>query len=356
MAILDIFNAPKSVIADGLEGKVILIYGSNNLGKSYQATRLKKPFVMACELGLNGIDGIPYAPIVRWSDFKTIINQFTGPKKQQAKELYSTIIVDEVYASSIYCQDYVCSTYGDGALTMADGDSKHNLYQLYEKEYFRQINLLTSSGYTVVFIAHEQANSKTGFITPKGDKRCINPIIDKCDYVIYLKSNGVDAEGRVIKSSGFLAQTSEFFARAKIEYTPTFIKEFTAENLVKTIQTGIDLKRENDGSTVTSFAEQQKMNMVDPLNFEKIKKEFQILIESIPGYDDYELTTEEGIKFQNFWNPKISHIVESHLGKGGKVSQCNVNQVEALDLIVKDLKILIEENKVEEQDKKEHSE
>lgn len=81
-------------------------------------------------MGLNGIDGVPYVPVTRWSDFKTIVKQFTGPQMAKAKELYSTIIVDEVYASSIYCQDYVCSTFGDGALTLADGDSKHNLYQL----------------------------------------------------------------------------------------------------------------------------------------------------------------------------------------------------------------------------------
>lgn len=31
---LDIFNAPKSVIAEGLSGKIILIYGGNNLGKT----------------------------------------------------------------------------------------------------------------------------------------------------------------------------------------------------------------------------------------------------------------------------------------------------------------------------------
>lgn len=28
---LDIFNAPKSVIADGLEGKIFMFYGNNNL-------------------------------------------------------------------------------------------------------------------------------------------------------------------------------------------------------------------------------------------------------------------------------------------------------------------------------------
>lgn len=341
MATLDIFNAPKSVIANGLEGKVILIYGGNNLGKTAQAIRFEKPFVMACEMGLNGIDGVPYAPITRWSEFKSIVKQFTGATKDKAKELYSTIIVDEVYASSIYCQDYVCSTYGDGALTMADGDSKHNLYQLYEKEYFRQINLLVSSGYTVVFIAHEQTDSQTKFITPKGDKRCMNPIVDKCDYVVYLKSNGTDPEGRVIKSSAYLAQTKEFFARARIEYTPTFIKEFTAENLANAIQEGIDKKRELEGAKVTTFEEQQKLNTVKELDFDELKKKFNNIVANIPGSADTNATTEEGQKFKTYWAPKIVLITEKHLGKGGRVSNCNVNQVEALSLIVDELEEVV---------------
>ena len=338
---IDIFNAPKSVIADGLEGKVILIYGGNNLGKSAQATRFKKPFVIACEMGLNGIDGIPYAPVTRWSDFKSIIRQFTGNTKDQAKEMYSTIIVDEVYASSIYCQDYVCQTYGNGALTLADGDSKHNLYQLYEKEYFRQINLLVSAGYTVVFIAHEQIDTKTKYITPKGDKRCMNPIIDKCDYVVYLKSNGVDSEGHVIKSSAYLAQTNEFFARARIEYTPIYLQEFTAENLTAAIQEGINKKKELDNSVVTTFEEQQKLNTVKELNFEELKTTFNNLIANIPGSSDLEGKTEEGINFKNYWVPKITILTEKYLGKGEKVSSCSENQVEALSLIVDELEELI---------------
>lgn len=342
---IDIFNAPKSVIADGLEGKVILIYGSNNLGKSAQATRFPKPFVIACEMGLNGIDGVPYMAVTRWSDFKTIVKQFTGTTKDKAKELYSTIIVDEVYASSLYCQDYVCSTFGDGALTMADGDGKHNLYQLYEKEYFKQINLLVSAGYTVVFIAHAQTDSQTKFITPKGDKRCMNPIIDKCDYVVYLKSNGVDAEGRVIKSSAYLAETNEFFARARIEYTPTYIKEFTAENLTAAIQEGINKKRELEGATITSFEEQQKLNAVPELNFNKLRDDFNSLVASIPGSNDVSLTTDEGAKFKSYWAPKINQITEKYLGKGGRVSTCNENQTEALSLIVEDLRDAIKNNK-----------
>lgn len=343
MVNFSIFDAPKSVIADGLEGKVILIYGGNNLGKTAQAVRFPKPFVMACELGLNGIGDISYLPISRWSDFKIVVGQLTDPfSLDKAKEMYSTIIVDEVYASSLFCQEYVCQSMGNGALTLADGDSKHNLYSLYEKEYFKQINLLTSAGYTVVFIAHEQTDSKTGKISPKGDKRCIAPIIDRCDYVVYLRSNGVDENNKVIKSSGFLAETPQFFARAKIEYTPTYLKEFTMESLRDAITEGIKKKREIEGATVTSYSEQQKRNVVVPLDFAGLKDEFNKLISSIPGALDTQGTTSEGVEFRTKWYPKIMQITEKHLGKGGKVFDCTENQAESMHLIVNDLKKLLE--------------
>lgn len=345
-AVLDIFAPQTSTIAEGLTGKIMMVYGGNNLGKTAQAVKFPKPLVLAAENGLNGIDGVPFIPINRWSDLKRVVNQLTAPAtRDKARELYSTIILDEVYATSIYCQDFCCSTFGDGALTMADGDSKHNLYSLYEKEYFRQINALTNAGYTIVFIAHAQENTQTHYISPKGDKRCMNPIIDKCDYVIYLKSNGVDADNRVIKSSAYLAETKDFFARSRIEYTPTYIKEFTAENLAAAIQEGIDKKKELEGAKTVTFEEQQKTKEVAPLNFDGLIAEFKEIIANIPGNNDINGDTEEGKKFNTFWGPNITQIVEKHLGKGLKISQCTSNQVEAIALIVDDLKAFVEENK-----------
>ena len=331
---INIFNPPISVIAEGLEGKVILIYGKNNLGKTYQATRFPKPFVLACEMGLNGISGVPYGVITRWSDFKNVVKQFTSDAtRAKARAAYSTIIVDEVYASSLFCQDYVCSTFGDGALTLADGDSRHNLYQAYEKEYFKQINLLVSAGFTIVFIAHEKVDTKTNYITPKGDKRCIDPIIDKCDYVVYLQGNGVDADNRVIKSSAYLAATDAFFARARIEYTPTFIKEFSAENLEAAIKEGINKKAEIEGAKVVSFAEQQEQNSVEELDFDSMVEEFNSIISGLVDKDEND--------FQKNWAPKITALTDSHLGKGVKVNQCSSNQAEALSLSLTDLKEMI---------------
>ena len=42
----DIFSPFISKIADGMEGKVILVYGGNSTGKTKQATRMPKPFYL----------------------------------------------------------------------------------------------------------------------------------------------------------------------------------------------------------------------------------------------------------------------------------------------------------------------
>lgn len=101
------------------------------------------------------------------------------------------------------------------------------------------------------------------------------------------------------------------------------------------------MKKQLDNSTVTSFAEQQKMNETNELNFDELRKEFDSLVASIPGADDPNGQTEEGLYFQNYWQQRITQIIEKNLGKGKKVSQCNSNQVEALLLIISDLKELI---------------
>ena len=109
---LDIFNPQVSTVAKGLEGKVILVYGGNNLGKTKQATHMKKPFYLPFEAGLNAIPGVPYCPITKWSDFIKINKQLTDPATvEKAREMYSTIIFDEIEAAANYCQEFICQKY-----------------------------------------------------------------------------------------------------------------------------------------------------------------------------------------------------------------------------------------------------
>lgn len=318
---IDIFNPQVSVVAEGLEGKVLMIYGGNNVGKTFVAARLSKPYFFACESGLNAQSGVRYNTINNWADFKKGVKQFTSKSTiKKAKEMYNTIVIDEVYASSIFCQDFVIATYGDGALTLGDSEGKINLYQMYEKEYFRQINLLVNAGYTVVFIAH--AIEKKEFIIPKGDKRCLDPIIDNCDYVVYAKGNGVDEEGNVIKSSGYLAATNEFFARSRFTYTPTYIEEFTAENLEAAIIEGITKEKEIEGISTVTYDEQKEQNTSIVKSYEELQ----------------ELLQEVGGRFASTGNMEtLTEVVEEVLGVGKKVSACKKTQIDAMTIILDDL-------------------
>lgn len=315
--VIDIFNPQESVVAKGMAGKAVMIYGGNNLGKTYVAARLSKPYFIAAESGLNAQSGVKFNRINKWSDFRKIVKQFTDKATvDRAREMYDTIVIDEVYASSIMCQDYVIATYGDGALTLADGDSRHNLYSLYEKEYFKMINLLLSCDYTVVFIGHEQ--EKNGFIMPKGDKRCLNPIIDNCDFVIYVKSNGVDDKGNLIKSSGYFRQTKEFFARSRFEYCPNMIEEFSVENLEKAIAEAVEKEEELNHASVVDYDTQKEMST-------NIEENFEDVMSQVQTYG--KLLIDKGL------GKVLTDVVEEILGRGGKVANCTERQIEAVIVI-----------------------
>lgn len=325
---IDIFNPQVSVVAHGLEGKTIMIYGTNNTGKTFQSVRAKKPYVFACESGLGAQNNVRHNVITNWREFKKAVDQFTNKKTvDKAKELYSTIIIDEVYASSLFCQKFVCDTYGNGCISLgANTNTKVNLYQIYERVYWEQINLLVGAGYTVIFIAHEQ--EKDGYIMPKGDKRCISPIIDNCDIVAYLRPNGVDEKGNVIKSSAYFAQTEQFFARSRYDYMVTWIDEFTIENLEKAIADGIAKQAEVEGVETVSYEEKKAMEETKKLSYEDLMDELQVYGGKLMGAGQEALVTE---------------IVENTLGVGKKVTECTKKQVESIAIILDDLKSACED-------------
>lgn len=323
---VDIFNPQHSVIAHGLEGKTIMVYGKNALGKTAQTTRAEKPYVFACESGLNGISGVAYNKINNWRDFKTAVKQFTSKEtSDRAKELYKTIIIDEVYASSIFCQDFICQRLGINSFGENE-DSKINAWKEYEKEYWREVNKLVGSGFTVIFIAH--AEEKDGFITPKGDKRCISPIIDNCDIVAYIKSNGVDEDGRVIHSSAYFAETKEFFARSRYAYMVPYIEDFTIENFMAAINDGIDKEAKAKGIETVEYAQQVEQNTTIQKSYEELMQELGTLGEQMANSGRFEELTE---------------IVENLLGKGKKASNLKKGQEQIIETLIDDIKDALKE-------------
>ncbi|MDD4358882.1 MAG: ATP-binding protein [Candidatus Pacebacteria bacterium] len=333
----DIFNPQVSKVSRGLEGKTFLIYGTNSVGKTKQATRFPKPFYLAFERGINAISGVPFAPIQKWSDFIQINKQLTNPLKQDdIKNMYNTIIFDTVDAAAIMCQQYVCTKFD--AESIASGNKGYGLWSEYATEFWTQINLLTSCGFTVYFIAHqgtrEFADAKGETyekIYPKGDKRSIDPIADLCDVVGFAQENGLDENGKEIKSSLYLVQTKEYFARSRFDYMVPFIKEFTAENLEKALADAVAEEEKHKAGSTVNYEEFKESQETKRLTFEELMEQIGSIAQGISTNE--KLNDNEREELAN----EYIEIVENYLGAGKKVSEANKKQTEQLELILFDL-------------------
>lgn len=267
---LDILNPSISVVSEGLEGKVILLTGGNSTGKTKQATRMSKPLYLAFEKGINAISGIPYVNIDKWADFRKVNRQLTGKEKDKARELYNTIIFDTVDAAALMNERYIAGQHG--ATDIASGRDGFGLWRQLETEFYEQISALTGVGYTVVFIGHVERDKHTEQMNPKGDKRSMGIVRDLADIIVYLESNGVDEDGNVVLSTGYVRETPEYFARSRFDFMPNVIDPFTAENLEEAIKIGIQKEKEAGGKTV-DFKEFAEQNAEKKLDFLELKSE-----------------------------------------------------------------------------------
>jgi len=323
----DIFNPNVSHVPRGLAGKTILVYGGNRTGKTKQGTRLPKPFYLGFEAGINGIAGVDFLPIQKWSDFIKVNKQLTDPVTlEKAKAKYQTILFDTVEASSLMCQDFVAQK--AGASSIAAGNDGFGLWKEYEQEYFRQINLLASCGYTVYFISHEGDRKAVGNdgkeykkIYPTGDKRSIDPVCNLVDIIGYARTNGIDStSGEEIKSSLYLANSIHYHAGSRFDFLQGKIEEFTAENLEKAIADAVDKQATaSDNSTVdyNQYVEEKK---VDRLTFDEMKEQVRCYVQV--------MQKDEALF------AKYKEIVEEHLGVNGSVMEANSKQEQQVDLIL----------------------
>lgn len=281
---------------------------------------------MSVEKGIRAISGIPFLPINNWRDFVKVNKQLTNKKTlEKAKEMYQTIVFDEVYTASLYCQDYISRKHG--VETVGEGNNGYGLWKQYEKEFFDQIDLLLGAGYTLAFISHE-VTDEDGKAFPKGDKRSITPIVDNSDIVVYLTSNGVDDDNKVINSSAWFAETDEFFARSRFDYIDTHIEEFTAENLEKAISEAIKRQEKEEGVKAVTYKEQKDSLTSEKLVYEDLMEEIKEVGSKLAEMDKLD---------------ELNDIAEKHLGVDERVTECKKGQEEVMAVILDDLKDLLEE-------------
>ena len=140
--------------------------------------------------------------------------------------------------------------------------------------------------------------------------------------------------------------TPRYVAGSRFKYTPDYI-DFTYKDLCAAISDAIDKQMAEDGTEYfTDTRNNLYIDTTTELNFDDLMKEFQNIIANIPGSTDMKGETEEGVQFREYWQPRIAQCIEKYLGKGKKIKDATRDQVEAIDLIVTDLKDMVKYKEV----------
>lgn len=337
MADINLLNITPHQVSRNMRGYSVFFYGEPKSGKTTTASKFPKHLILAFEKGYSAIPGAMAQPINSWSEFRKVLRQL---KETEVQEKFETIIVDTADIAYDYCEKYICANAGVDTI----GDIGYGKgYTLVGKEFDEALRSIVQMNYGLVLISHatdktftDEAGKEYNQIVPTLGTRPRNIVSRMCDIIGYSRAVQ-DAEGHT-STKLFMRGTPRYVAGSRFKYTPDYI-DFTYNDLVKAINDAIDKQAEEDGKEY--FTEETTNLYVDTskdLNFDDLMKEFSNIIANIPGSTDGNAETEDGVKFRDYWQPRITQIIEKYLGKGKKVRDITLDQVEALDLIVTDLK------------------
>lgn len=340
MADINLLSITPHQVSRNMRGYSVFFYGEPKSGKTTTASKFPKHLILAFEKGYSAIPGAMAQPINSWSEFRKVLRQLKEPEVQ---EKFETIIVDTADIAYDYCEKYICANAGVDAI----GDIGYGKgYTMVGKEYDEALRSIVQMNYGLVLISHatdktftDEAGKEYNQIVPTLGTRPRNIVSRMCDIIGYSRAVQ-DAEGHT-STKLFMRGTPRYVAGSRFKYTPDYI-DFTYNDLVKAINDAIDKQMAEDGSEYfTNETTNLYVDTSKDLNFDDLMKEFSDIIANIPGSTDGAAETEDGVKFRDYWQPRITQIIEKYLGKGHRVKDLNLDQVEALDLIVSDMKDLV---------------
>lgn len=328
MSLLDI---KPHVVSKSLEGYSVMLYGDPKSGKTYNATRFKKPILLAFEIGFNAIPGVIAKPLNSWSEFKKVLRELKTP---EVKEAFSTVIIDTVDIAYDLCEKHICNINGVtsiGDIPFGGG------YGMVAKEFDEALRAIVQMGYGEVLISHavdktftDESGKEFNQIVPTLPKKAATICSRLTDIIGYSRAVDTDAG---TKMKLFLRGTPRFVAGSRFKYIDEVI-DFTYEALVDAIADAVDkqMKATNDDSLFTDErGENSYIDKTLDLDFDEVMEKFK------------SITSKMMDEEPAYYADRIVEVVEKHLGAGKKVADCTRGQVAIVDLIVYDLEQLIKE-------------
>lgn len=330
----DLLDLEPSKVSRDLTGYITYIYGSPKVGKTTFA-RDMGALILECEAGTNALSGAYGMKMQNWADIRAIMRYC---KDEKFKARYKAIALDTVDVAASLCEKYICGQNDVDALgKLPYGQG----WTLFKKEFEEVFRTITMQGYAVLFISHDKVQTITRIDNTTYDKivptvsSSINNIVkNMSDIIAYCYQDATDNERYMILRS--LDGTVE--AGSRFQYMVPKIP-LGYDHLVEALNKAIDEEEKNNGSD--AVVEKRTETVIKELNFDDLMSQFNTLVANIPGSSDLQKTTDEGKRFAEYWQPRISEIIQKYLGVGKKVSQCTRAQVEQLSLIVDELEEMV---------------
>lgn len=312
---------PHKVSRD-LSGYITYIYGQPKTGKTTLATQIGNSLLLAFEKGYNALPGVRAQDVNSWGEMKAIVREL---KKPEVKQFYKAVIIDTIDIAGGFCEKYVCSQNDVDVISQIPYGQGWNLLKKEFEDVFRTIAM---QGYAVFFISHDKDKTFT-----RADNTEYNQIVPSCPRTlndiaknmadIYAfaekyEENNVAKVRLVLRSLDNSADTG-----CRFKYIEPVI-DMSYSALEKALNDAIDKEAAiNNNEFVKN--ERNEVTEVPVLNYEELITSFQQSATKLMNTD------------AEYYGPRITFIVEKYLGKGKKVSESTLNQVELINLIVNEI-------------------
>lgn len=323
MAAINLLSLQPHKVSRDLTGYITYIYGSAKTGKTTLASQAGKALILAFERGYNALPGVYAQDIISWGDVRAVVREL---KKPEVKEMFQTIVFDTIDIAGGLCEKYICAQNNVdkiGEIPYGQG------WNLMKKEFEDVVRTITQLGYAVFFISHDKDKEfkrKDGTSYHQIVPSCPNTfneiaknLVDIYAYAEKYEDNGQGKVRLVIRSTD-----NSIDCGSRFKYIDSVI-EMSYKALVDALNKAIDKAAEVSG-------EQYVTNERNNLAVEK-NLDYDVLIAKFN-----ELATALMQKDPAAYGPKITFIVDKYLGKGKKVSDSTIAQVELLDQIVAEIK------------------
>ena len=326
---IDLLALEPTKISRDLKGKFMLIYGEAKAGKTTLLSLLPKCLILATEIGYNALADKYVQPIMRWTDFKSVVKQLKKPEVQEKFEFIGIDTADFLYE---ICEKYICAQ--NGVEKIADIPYGGG-YALCKKEFSDTLREVAALGYGICFISH--STEKT-FKNEKGEDYIkIVPALPNRPYDVVNKMVDVLGFLRSVKNyeTGtticrlFFRGDDRFLAGSRFKYMEPYIEyeymedgSVVYEKLANAFYNAIDKQAKASGTEVVTQQENlYKRSFADAMDEAKT-----LWIKLTEGNEDNAM--------------KILDFVESTFGKRIKISEITEPDMPLLEVIIEEMKAM----------------